>query len=167
MDPFTIWRPARTCQKQLLSDTGFTLNVLLIAMDDKDGWREKIKEIRCSQCDRIIMTFYEFFMSVFAGPISFEYEWQQKSPEHFSVIYLSFKLDGLHYSTDFKPSSLHSKYTKDRYHKCFWFMQVQFDSKVKIHHFTQFPLNQFFYLICCIIVSSKLSFRLHYYVICP
>ena len=39
-------RPARTYIQQLCVDTGCSLEDLLDAMDDGDGWRERVREIR-------------------------------------------------------------------------------------------------------------------------
>ena len=38
--------PTRNYQQQLCADTGYTLEDLLGAMDDRDGWRVMVKEIR-------------------------------------------------------------------------------------------------------------------------
>ena len=40
--------PARTYVKQLCANTGFNLEDLLEAMNDKDGWQERVREIRAS-----------------------------------------------------------------------------------------------------------------------
>ena len=42
VDPFT---PARTYKQQLCADTGYILEDLPGAMDDRDGWRERVREI--------------------------------------------------------------------------------------------------------------------------
>ena len=39
-------RPARTYIKQIFADTGYSLEDLLGAMDDRDGWQERVREIR-------------------------------------------------------------------------------------------------------------------------
>ena len=39
-------RPARTYTQQLCADTGYSLEDLPGAMDDKDGWRNKVRKIR-------------------------------------------------------------------------------------------------------------------------
>ena len=41
----TAGRPARTYIQQLCADTGCYLQDLLEAMDDRDGWRERVREI--------------------------------------------------------------------------------------------------------------------------
>ena len=38
-------RPARTCLQQLCADTGCSLEDLPGAMDERDGWKERVKEI--------------------------------------------------------------------------------------------------------------------------
>ena len=43
-----IGRPARTNQQQLCVDTGCSLEDLPGAMDVKDGWQERVREIRAS-----------------------------------------------------------------------------------------------------------------------
>ena len=39
-------RPGRTYIQQLSADTGYCLEYLLEAMDDREGWRERVREIR-------------------------------------------------------------------------------------------------------------------------
>ena len=39
-------RPARSCIQQLCADTGRSLDYLPGAMDDREGWRERVREIR-------------------------------------------------------------------------------------------------------------------------
>ena len=39
-------RPARTYIQQLKADTGCSLEDLLGAMDDREGWRERVRDIR-------------------------------------------------------------------------------------------------------------------------
>ena len=39
-------RPARTCIQQLCADTGCSLEDLPEEMDDREGWREKVRDIR-------------------------------------------------------------------------------------------------------------------------
>ena len=39
-------RPARTYIQQLCANTGYSLEDLPTAMDDRDGWRERVREIR-------------------------------------------------------------------------------------------------------------------------
>ena len=41
----SVGRPARTYIQQLCADTGYSLEDLLEAMDDRDGWRERAREI--------------------------------------------------------------------------------------------------------------------------
>ena len=41
-----VGRPARTYIQQLCGDTGCSLENLPGAMDDRDGWRERVREIR-------------------------------------------------------------------------------------------------------------------------
>ena len=41
-----VGRPARTYIQKLCADTGYNLEDLLGAMDDRDGWRERVREIR-------------------------------------------------------------------------------------------------------------------------
>ena len=41
-------RPARTYIQQLSADTGYSLEDLQGAMDDKDGWQERVREIHAS-----------------------------------------------------------------------------------------------------------------------
>ena len=41
-------RPARTYIQQLSVDTGYSLEDLPRTMDDRDGWRERVREIRAS-----------------------------------------------------------------------------------------------------------------------
>ena len=43
-----VGRPARTYIQQLCADTGSSLEDLPGAMDDRDGWWEKVREIRAS-----------------------------------------------------------------------------------------------------------------------
>ena len=43
--PAKAGRPARTYIQQLCADTGFSLEDLPRAMDDRDGWRERAREI--------------------------------------------------------------------------------------------------------------------------
>ena len=38
-------RPARTYMKQLCADTGCSLEDLPEAMDDREGWRERVRNI--------------------------------------------------------------------------------------------------------------------------
>ena len=40
-------RPARSYIQQLCTDTGYSLEDLPGAVDDRDGWRERVREIRC------------------------------------------------------------------------------------------------------------------------
>ena len=40
------WKPPRTYIQQLGAYTGYSLEDLLGVMDDKDGWRERVREIR-------------------------------------------------------------------------------------------------------------------------
>ena len=42
------WRPARTYIQELCADTGCCLEDLPGAMDNKGGWRERVREIRTS-----------------------------------------------------------------------------------------------------------------------
>ena len=44
----TVGRPARTYIQQLCADTGCSLKDFPEAMDDRDGWRERVREIRAS-----------------------------------------------------------------------------------------------------------------------
>ena len=39
-------RPTRTYIQQLSADTGYSLEDLLGEMDDREGWRERVREIR-------------------------------------------------------------------------------------------------------------------------
>ena len=41
-------RPARTYMHQLFADTEYSLEDLPGAMDDRDGWRERVREIHAS-----------------------------------------------------------------------------------------------------------------------
>ena len=41
-----VGRPARTYIQQLCADTGYSLEDLSGTMDDRDGWRERVREIR-------------------------------------------------------------------------------------------------------------------------
>ena len=41
----SVGRPARSHLHQLCAETGFTLEDLLGVMDDRDGWRVRVKEI--------------------------------------------------------------------------------------------------------------------------
>ena len=41
-----VGRPAKTYIQQLCADRGCCLEYLLGAMDDRDGWRERVREIR-------------------------------------------------------------------------------------------------------------------------
>ena len=43
-----VGRPARTYLQQLCTDTGCSLEEMPGAMDDREGWREKIRKIRAS-----------------------------------------------------------------------------------------------------------------------
>ena len=45
-------QPAKTYIQQLCADTGCSLEDLLGVMDDRDGWRERVKEI-CPGCGTI------------------------------------------------------------------------------------------------------------------
>ena len=47
--------PARTYLQQLCADSGCSLEDLLGAMDDKDGWRERVREIRAGSVDMMRM----------------------------------------------------------------------------------------------------------------
>ena len=40
-----VGRPTRTYQQQLCTDTGCSLEDLPEAMDDRDKWQEKVREI--------------------------------------------------------------------------------------------------------------------------
>ena len=48
VDPF-IWtkagQPAKTYIQQFRADRGCSLEDLPVAMDDRDGWRERVREI--------------------------------------------------------------------------------------------------------------------------
>ena len=44
----SVGRPTRTYLQQRHMDTGYSLEDLLKAMDDRDEWRESVKEIRAS-----------------------------------------------------------------------------------------------------------------------
>ena len=44
----TVGRPARTYLQQLCADSGCSLEDLQGAMDDRDGWRERVRKIRAS-----------------------------------------------------------------------------------------------------------------------
>ena len=46
MDGASVGRPARTYLHQLCTDTGYSLEDLSVAMNDKDGWRERERERR-------------------------------------------------------------------------------------------------------------------------
>ena len=48
------WRPARTYIQQLCVDTGYSLEDLPGAMNIRDGWRERVREILCWQCDMMM-----------------------------------------------------------------------------------------------------------------
>ena len=39
-------KPARTYMQQLCANTGYSLEDLPEAMDDRDGWRERVRDIR-------------------------------------------------------------------------------------------------------------------------
>ena len=41
-----VGQPAKTYQHQLSADTGCSLEDLPGAMDDRDGWSERVKDIR-------------------------------------------------------------------------------------------------------------------------
>ena len=43
-----VGRPARTCIQQLCEDTGCSSEVLLEAMNDREKWRERVRDIRAS-----------------------------------------------------------------------------------------------------------------------
>ena len=43
--PQKVRWPARICIQQLCADTGYSLGDLLRAIDDSEGWRERIREI--------------------------------------------------------------------------------------------------------------------------
>ena len=47
-----VGRPARTYIQQLYADTGCSLEDLSGTMDDRDGWRERAREIRASTVTR-------------------------------------------------------------------------------------------------------------------
>ena len=51
-------RPTRTYHQQFSKDTGYSLEDLPGAMDDRDGWRERVREIRVSMM--MIMWVYYF-----------------------------------------------------------------------------------------------------------
>ena len=40
----SVGRPARTYLQQLCADKGYSLKDLLEAMDDRDEWRERVRE---------------------------------------------------------------------------------------------------------------------------
>ena len=50
------WRPARTYIQQLSADTGCSPEDLPEAMDDREGWRERVREIRA---DGMMMMIYK------------------------------------------------------------------------------------------------------------
>ena len=45
-------RPARTYVQQLCADTGCSLEDLPGTMDDREGWRERVREIRAGGATR-------------------------------------------------------------------------------------------------------------------
>ena len=46
MDPFKAGRPARTYIQQLCEDTGCSPEDLPEAMNDREGWRDRVRDIR-------------------------------------------------------------------------------------------------------------------------
>ena len=65
------WWPARAYKLQLCADTGYSREDLLGAMDDRDGWRERVRNIRadgvtwwwwlCIVCSPNLVEFILFF----------------------------------------------------------------------------------------------------------
>ena len=60
----SVGRPARTYLQQLCTDTGYSLEELSEAMDDRDGWQDRERELRKSMqvaqdnIYKIIILFY-------------------------------------------------------------------------------------------------------------
>ena len=71
-------RSARTYIRQLCAYTGCSLEDLPGAMDYRDGWRERVREIRAGGVT-LLFTPLEFFTSVLTDGFSLEFEWQQVS----------------------------------------------------------------------------------------
>ena len=79
-------RPARTYIQQLCEDTGCCPEDLPRAMNDREEWRERVRDIRAASTiwwwwwrRVIILLFWEFFTPVLVGHFSLEFEWQQVS----------------------------------------------------------------------------------------
>ena len=88
-------QPARTYIQQLSADTGYSLEDFPGAMDDRDGWWERVRDIRAGRAIFwwwwwwyiyiyiyiiiIIIIPWEFFSSALADGLSMEFEWQQVS----------------------------------------------------------------------------------------
>ena len=64
-------RPARTYIQRLCADTGYNLEDLPGAMDDRDGWRERVREIRAGSA------IWWWWRHIVYGRIYF---WSQKIP---------------------------------------------------------------------------------------
>ena len=74
-------RPARTYIQQLCADTGYNPKDLPEAMVDREGWRERVRDIR-TDCVTwwwwllLLLLFCEFFTLILADTFQLESEWQ-------------------------------------------------------------------------------------------
>ena len=69
-------RPARTYIQQLSADTGCSLEDLPGAMDDREGWRERVKEIRTGGAIYIyiyIYIYHGFLISIYLSMFTLIY----------------------------------------------------------------------------------------------
>ena len=53
-------QPARTYIQQLSADTGYSLEDLPVAIDDRDGWREGAREIRADLSQNVHICLFQF-----------------------------------------------------------------------------------------------------------
>ena len=73
-------RPARTYIQQLCEDTGCCPEDLPRAMNDREEWRERVRDIRAaSTIWWWWYTLWEIFTSALADGLSLMFEWQQES----------------------------------------------------------------------------------------
>ena len=80
-------RPARTYIRQFCVDAGCSLEDLPAAMDDRDGWRGRVRDIRAgcvtwwwdinTATIIMILFFWEFFAPALADGFPLVFEWQQ------------------------------------------------------------------------------------------
>ena len=81
-----VGRPARTYIQQLCEDTGCNPEDLPEAMNDREKWRERVRDIRAGGATwwwwwllLLLFILLEFFTSVLAGGLSLGFEWKQIS----------------------------------------------------------------------------------------